>query len=116
MAMISQETMNLVTIFVVFSTCFATFAIVEHVLYQREITLHRAESVQLQAQNREIHALHLMELDANRAQTLKAISAIIKLDELTLTPEAKLAVIGCLASGILDEITTNIIKEEMSDE
>jgi len=42
--------------------------------------------------------------------------AIIKLDELTLTPEAKLAVIGCLASGILDEITTNIIKEEMSDE
>lgn len=114
MAMISTETMNLIMIFVIFSACFAAFAIVVHVLYQREITLHRAESAQLQAQNREIHALHLRELDASRAQTLKAISAIIKLNE--LTPDAKLAVIECLASGILDEATTNMIKEEMSDE
>jgi len=66
MAMISQETMNLVTIFVVFSTCFAKFTIVEHVLYQREKTMHRAESVELQAQDREIHALHLTGVDSMR--------------------------------------------------
>lgn len=84
MAIISQETVNIIIVFLIFSICFTIYAGVTQLLYNKELKYHRV-------------------------QYLKVIHAICEMAELPV--ELRLEIIRHLASVQKDDIT--ILETEM---